>query len=184
MEKYVKTSNPVLWGTIAVLIGLIFVIWPDSVVRWAVYLIGIISLVAGVVQFLGFLAQTKAMENRWRYFPLTSALAVLWGILLLARPGFWVEFFMILFGVAMLFIAVGQLISLARIRKSGTPVTVGYFVFPALMLLAAIVVFFNPFATTVWLVVFVGAWIIAYGITEMFSYFSLRSPAGGDKLQK
>ncbi|HJE88536.1 HdeD family acid-resistance protein [Rikenella microfusus] len=186
MEKYIKTytGNSLLWGVLTALVGLVFIIWPDSVLRWAVYLVGILSLVAGIVQFLGFLARTRGVENRWRYLPLTSPLAVLWGILLLAKPDVWIELFMIVLGVVMLLMAVMQLVSLGQMRKAGIPVTGGYFVFPVLLLLAGIVVFFNPFATTVWLTVFFGAWVLAYGVVEMFDYFSLHKavPAASKKI--
>ena len=132
----------------------------------------------------GFLARTRGVENRWRYLPLTSPLAVLWGILLLAKPDVWIELFMIVLGVVMLLMAVMQLVSLGQMRKAGIPVTGGYFVFPVLLLLAGIVVFFNPFATTVWLTVFFGAWVLAYGVVEMFDYFSLHKavPAASKKI--
>lgn len=174
MEKCSKKYTTLYGGIIAVIVGLILVAWPGNVLLWAVYFVGILSLLMGVLQFLGFLTRTKGIENRWRYLPITSPIAVLWGILLLARPALWVEFFMIFLGVVMLFIGVMQLVSLGRIKKSGVKVAGGYFIFPVLLLIAAGVVFFNPFATMAWLVVFVGAWIIAYGVIELFGYFSLK----------
>lgn len=174
MEKYLQTGNSLFMGVISVVIGLILVIWPDHILGWLVTFVGVVSLVIGVTQFVGFLFQTKGVKNRWTRLPLLSVVMVIWGILLLVHPSVWVNLFMILMSIPMLFLAINQMVALVRARKSGLDVLWGYFVFPVLLFLSGLVVLWNPFSTAEWLVIFAGAWIMAHGVMEIFDYFSLR----------
>lgn len=180
MEKYLqRTYNALMWGVVAVIIGIILVIWPRSILQWAVRLIGIVSIVIGLVQFIGFLARTKGVENRWKYLPPAAPIAVVWGILLLLSPELWTSLFMILFGVLLIFLGLNQLVTMFKIKKSGIRVPGFYFFFPVLLMIAGFVAFVQPVYTATWFMAFVGAWILAYGIMEIFGYFSLRGPIEG-----
>lgn len=181
MEKYLqRTYNALMWGVVAVIIGIILVIWPRSILQWAVRLIGIVSIVIGSVQFIGFLARTKGVENRWKYLPPAAPIAVVWGILLLLSPELWTSLFMILFGVLLIFLGLNQLVTMFKIKKSGIRVPGFYFFFPVLLMIAGFVAFVQPVYTATWFMAFVGAWILAYGIMEIFGYFSLRGPIEGN----
>lgn len=184
MEKYLqRTYNALMWGVVAVIIGIILVIWPRSILQWAVRLIGIVSIVIGSVQFVGFLASTKGVENRWKYLPPAAPIAVVWGILLLLSPELWTSLFMILFGVLLIFLGLNQLVTMFKIKKSGIRVPGFYFFFPVLLMIAGFVAFVQPVYTATWFMAFVGAWILAYGIMEIFGYFSLRGPIEGTTVE-
>lgn len=184
MEKYLqRTYNALMWGVVAVIIGIILVIWPRSILQWAVRLIGIVSIVIGSVQFIGFLARTKGVENRWKYLPPAAPIAVVWGILLLLSPELWTSLFMILFGVLLIFLGLNQLVTMFKIKKSGSRVPGFYFFFPVLLMIAGFVAFVQPVYTATWFMAFVGAWILAYGIMEIFGYFSLRGPIEGTTVE-
>lgn len=183
MDKYMKTYNGLLWGVAAVIIGIVLVVWPRDILQWAVRLIGIVSIVIGAVQFFGFLVRTKGIENRWRYLPPAATIAVIWGILLLLSPELWTSLFMILFGVLLIFLGLNQLVTMFKIKKSGVKVAGLYFFFPILLMIAGFVAFVQPIYTATWFMAFVGAWILAYGIMEIFGYYSLRGPVEGDPQQ-
>lgn len=177
MEKNISKSNNSLFsGIVAIVIGIILVIWPHNILQWALRLIGIVSIVIGVVQFLGFLVRTRGVENRWKYLPLSAPIAAVWGILLLLSPDLWTSLFMIMFGILLIFLGLTQLISMVKVRKAGIAVNWLYFVFPILLIIAGFVTFAQPIYTATWFMIFIGGWILAYGIVEVFSYFSLRGP--------
>ena len=169
----VKTYNPVWWPFAAIVIGLLMVIWPDNIINWAVWIIGIVSLVTGLVQIISYFVQ-RAKSDRWRGFPLIGLLAVIWGVMLLAQTDVWVKLFMVVLSLPMILLAIDQMISLGRTRRAGVPVKWTYYIFPVLLLIAGAVVLFNPFSTAVWLVIFAGVWIILYGVVEMFNYFLIK----------
>lgn len=175
MEKYIKTRyNSLLVGIVAILVGMLFVVFNSAILDWAICFVAILSLLAGIVQFFAFLARTKGVENRWRHMPVTSVIAVAWGVLLLVNPKFWTDFFMIVFGLLIIYLAVNQVITLVQTKRSGVVVGWGYFVFPVLFLLSGVTIFVLPRSSATWIMLFIGAWIIAYGIMEMFGYFSLK----------
>lgn len=176
MEKHFKSYNALMWGIVAVVVGIILIVWPYDILKWAVRLVGIVSIVLGAIQFLGFLARTKGMQDRWKYLPVASPIAVIWGVLLLLSPDLWSSLFMILFGVLLIFLGIYQLVSMYKIKKEGIKVAAIYFFFPILLIIAGFFAFVQPIYTATWFMAFVGAWILAYGVMEVFAYFSLRGP--------
>ena len=74
------------------------------------------------------------------------------------------------------FLGLTQLISMVKVRKGGIAVNWLYFVFPILLIIAGFVTFAQPIYTATWFMIFIGGWTLAYGIVEVFSYFSLRGP--------
>ncbi len=175
-KKSKSIHHSLAWGIASILVGLVFLIRPNNVLEDIIYLLGILLIIGGIIQFLGFLARTKGWENRWKYLPLASVLSVAFGILLLANPPLWKGFVFVLFGISLVLLAVNQLIGLIRMQKAKqASVHWGYFIFPSLMFMAGAFVFFNPFGTERVLVIFAGAWLLAYGLLELFSFFSLHS---------
>lgn len=162
-----------LWSAaITLTLGLLFVIFPDSVVRWIVKIIGIVSLLGGAAQIVSYFAyRNKYPQSN---FPIFGILILIWGILLLVQPEVWVNLFMIVMSVPMILLAIGQLMTLNRQRKIGFEIGLGNYIFPILFLLAGILVVFNPFSTAMWLVLFVGIWCIIYGIVGMLNYFRFK----------
>ncbi len=169
-----RSSVSLLWGAIAILAGLVLMIWPQEIIQWTIRLLGILLLLIGVVQFLGFLVQTRGQENRWQYLPTVSVISLLGGALLLLMPEFWAGMWAILCGVLLILLALMQIVSLVRTHRHGIRVAWGYYIFPLLLMGAGGVVVAEPLFVARWLVVFVGAWVLAYGIVELFEFITLR----------
>lgn len=171
MTKNLKT-NLLLRSVLAILFGLILVIWQSEVLRWMIVLLGIIALLAGAIQFTGFLIRTRGSDDRWAQMPFSALFAALFGILLLAGAQLWSDLLFICLGVAMLFIAIMQLFTLGRMKKEKMTISGLFYIFPVLLLLAGIFVLFSDGEN--WIIIFIGAWFIAYGVIEMLEYFSLK----------
>ena len=162
MEKNISKSNNSLFsGIVAIVIGIILVSWPHNILQWALRLIGIVSIVIGVVQFLGFLVRTRGVENRWKYLPLSAPIAAVWGILLLLSPDLWTSLFMIMFGILLIFLGLTHLIAMVKVRKGGIAVNWLFFVFPILLIIAGFVTFAQPIYTATWFMIFIGGWRLA-----------------------
>lgn len=163
-----------LWSAIiALVVGVLFVIFPESVVRLMVKIVGIVSLVAGVSQIISYLAYRKSYPQT--IFPIFGILIAVWGILLLVQPEVWVNLFMIVMSVPIILLAIWQLVVLNGQRQMGFRLGWGSYVFPVLSIAAGIVVVFNPFSSAMWLVLFVGVWSILYGIVGMVDFFRFSS---------
>ncbi len=173
MNKKMKMGSQ-LWNAIlAILIGILFVIWPASIIGWAVLFVGILSFLTGLTQLIVYISTRKKQPGNT--FPFFGLLLLLWSISLLLQPGIWVNLFMVVMSIPMILLAIAQIVLLNRRRKVGFTVRWGHYIFPVLFLISGIIVMFNPFASAVWLVFYVGIWVIAYGIAEMINSFSIRS---------
>lgn len=175
MKTYVKPYNSLLWGVVAIIIGILLIFNPESAISTTVILLGALVLSVGVVQMLVYLVQSRKMEQgRWSGMPFGSVVMIIWGGIMLARPDFWADFVMILIGVSFIFLAINQISMFIRVRRQGAQVGFSYYIFPILMLLSGIVTIWEPLFLASWLVIFVGFWIIAYGLVEVVNYFALK----------
>ncbi|MCH5305038.1 MAG: DUF308 domain-containing protein [Rikenella sp.] len=176
MEKYAKNRLPLLIGVIAMVVGLVMMIWSARILKWGVKLIGVVAIVIGLIQFAGFMIRTKGRADRWKYLPVAAPIAVIWGGLLLLTPELWTSLFMILFGVLLIFLGLYQLVAMYKTKKSGINVPGIYFFFSILLMIAGIFASVQPVFMQTWFMTFIGAWILAYGVIEVFGYFTLRKP--------
>lgn len=169
-----KNQNPLLWGFTSLIIGLLLIVYPSGAIELMLRVIGIVLAAVGVVQLVSFLAARKRTGLRWLDVPLGGVLGVILGVMLLSAPALFVSFFMYMVGVAFLVISVIQVVSLSSVRKTKPDMPIVFFLFPVLMFLAGFVFFFFPMSSAAWIVIFAGAWIMAYGISRIVGYFMLR----------
>ena len=165
-----KNVNYFMLRTIfALVIGLVLIIWPANALIYLVITIGILFMVPGMIAILGYL-----LRNRERYpdarFPLTGAGSLLFGILLLAMPGFFVSMLMYLVGFILVLGGIQQIVSLSSARKWG-PVPGGFYVVPVLILLCGVIVLFNPFGAAATALVLLGVASMVYGVSELVNWF-------------
>lgn len=173
MEHYFKFYNSLLWGLCSIVFGALLMYWQKEFLEILVIIMGWTAVAIAVIQFFGFLSVTKGLPNRWNHLPISSIIALIFGILFLAKPAMWVNIFMLIMGIIMALLAISQIVSMLRAQKLGYKVPWGFFVFPVLLLISGAVVLVEPAAMANWLVIFTGAWIIAYGISELAAYFTL-----------
>jgi uncharacterized membrane protein HdeD (DUF308 family) len=103
-------------GVVALLIGIIALVWPDVTALALVILIAIWALLTGVVEIAAAIRLRKVITNEW-FLGLAGAISVITGIILFAYPGAGALAIAIVFGIyALVFGAV--LIALGvRLRK-------------------------------------------------------------------
>ena len=169
-----RTHNPILWGLASIVIGLLVMINPIGAIELLLQIIGIVLMAVGVMQLVSFLAVRKRIGLSWETFPLGGVLGLLFGLLLLVTPDTFAAFFMILVGAALIVLSIGQIVALSRVRKDVPQVPATGYLFPVLMGLSGFVFFFFPLATSAWIAVFAGAWVMAYGISEITAWFVVR----------
>lgn len=170
-----KSYSPIVWGLAAIVIGLMIMIYPINAIEIMLQVIGVILLAVGAIQLITFFAVRKNAGFSWTAIPLGGVLAVVLGIMLLVSPQIFLSFFMILVGIVLIVLGVLQIVNLTSARKLKPTLPVSLYAFPVLMMLSGVIFFIFPIATTAWIVIFAGAWILAYGISEIVGYFLLKS---------
>lgn len=176
MQNILKKRNSLIWGVAALLIGILIIFNPINAIEFSVIVLGFILLAVGLIQLISFGATRKRLNLSWASIPLGGVLALVLGIMLVVSPATFILFFMILLAIIIILLAVTQIYSLAMMRKKGATVGAEFFVFPVLLLISGIVVCSFPLETNAWIVIFAGAWIAAYGVSEIFAHFAIKVP--------
>lgn len=171
MKTYIP-YNSLFWGIGAIAVGLLILFNPAVAILLAVKLIGILSLAVGTIQLVVQLIQNRKEEHK--SIPIGSVIMMVWGALLLIRPLFWADFFMILLGLTMIFLSLNMIGTYRKVSQSGHRVSFPFYIFPVLMLAAGIVTIVNPIFLASGLVIFAAIWIVIYGVVELVSYFALK----------
>lgn len=155
----------------AIILGLVLVIWPGVALRYIVMLTGVIFLVTGLVAFI--VSNRNREDHRRSLVPFSGIGSMALGILLLCLPSAFATIFMFILGFILVLGAVGQFVTLSAARHFGAVSPVSY-LFPVLILIAGIVVLFDPFKSAESVFILFGVTAIFYGITDLLNQNSIR----------
>ena len=160
-------KRTVVKSIVAIVLGLILVIWPTEVLNNIVKIIGGVFFVAGLVSFLVYYSE----RDERAAMGLTSFNgfgSMLLGVLLFFMADFFTSMLMYLLGFLLAVAGVGQLVMLTSARRLGMQSLVAY-IFPVLLLIAGVVVFVNPFQAKESIITLFGIMSIFYGITDLIN---------------
>lgn len=152
----------IIRSIIALLLGLSLVIWPGVAVDAFVRILGaVMILVGGVALGINFLGK----ERLGFLFASTGIIAVVFGIVLLAFPDFFVNLLSYLFCILMLFFSIGEIATLLSAGKY-TKVKFGFYIIPILIFLAGIFLIVRPMDAAKAVFIFFGISMIFYAVFE------------------
>ena len=149
----------------ALVIGVLLVAWPEAAILYLVITIGVLFLVPGLFSLSGYLIRGKQDGSR---FPIAGL-----GSLLLIMPAFFVGILMYVLGAVLVLAGISQIVNLSAAR-SWTVVPGGFFVIPVLVLIAGIVVLFNPFTAAAVPFIILGVSSIVYGLSDLINIIRFR----------
>ena len=152
----------IIRSIIALLLGLSLVIWPGVAVDAFVRILGaVMILVGGVALGINFLGK----ERLGFLFASTGIIAVVFGIILLAFPDFFVNLLSYLFGILMLFFSIGEIATLLSAGKY-TKVKFAFYISPILIFLAGIFLIVRPMDAAKAVFIFFGIALMFYAVFE------------------
>lgn len=157
---------------IAVIAGLILVIWPDVAIKTIVTVIGSLLIAVGVISvILSNLGKYK--EEKPSLMALNGVVDIAFGLVLVIFPAFFASLIWFLFGLVLLLFGAGGIISLVQSQKYLRH-SAALYISPVLTTIAGIIVFFNPFSTMEWLFIFFGIMLLLYGLNELIAAIIIR----------
>ena len=156
---------------VAIVLGVVLVVWPDVAMQYIIMFIGGMFLVTGLLAFI--LSNRNHEEHRRSLVPFSGIGSMALGVLLLAYPDFFTTIFMFILAFILILAAVGQFVSLAAARRFGVVSPLSY-LYATLILIAGIVVMFNPFTTAEGVFILFGITAIFYGITDLLNQRTIR----------
>lgn len=177
MKIQISTKNSILWGVIALIIGLIIAFNPSSAAKFSIQLCGLLLLIIGTTNLISFLVLKHRNNLEWSQISYGSILAFLIGLILMLSPETFMKFWGYLVGTMIAALGVMQIISRRNLKKIGAPIQFKHYLFPILIIAMGIVVMLFPIEPYTWIMVFAGLCISAFGVAEILTYFTLAVPA-------
>jgi uncharacterized membrane protein HdeD (DUF308 family) len=169
--------STILFGLLAVILGVVILVWPGPSILVAAVLFGVYLVVSGIVMV--FLAFSLPAASGWaRFFYVVGGVAsVILGIFAFRHfgQGYAILLLAIWIGVGFIFrgvAAVAASISYPQFPGRGWTIFFG-----VVSVIAGIVVLAWPFDSIVVLALVTGIWLIILGVMEIISGFSMRSDA-------
>ena len=134
---------------VALIGGLVLVIWPEQVKNYCMYILGALILLIGIVN-IALYYTGKWKREKTSLLMLNSIVDIAFGLVLLIFPSFFINFIMFVFGLVLLIFGLGDIVNLVRTAKVvRIPWTV--FIGPALTVIIGVIMFFFPSKASNWL---------------------------------
>lgn len=166
-------NSSMIRGFVSLFLGLILIIWPDAVSRSIVYVIGGALLVAGIVSFA--ISMKRQKDGRYNTFvSVNGAVDLVFGLLLVLFPDFFLGILMYLFAAVIIVLGAGQIMNL-RYTSKIAKVPFWMYILPVLVLIAGVVIIFNPFGVLSSIFVFSGVVLAVYALAEIFDAWKFRN---------
>ena len=167
--------SAILFGALAVILGVVILVWPGPSIVVAAALFGVYLVTSGVAMvILAFALPAASGASRFLYF-ISGAVSVILGILAFRHFGEGYAILLLAIWIAVGFIfrgvsAVALAISYPRFPGRGWSIFFGI-----ISTIAGVVVLAYPFDSIVTLALVVGIWLIILGVMETISAFGIRS---------
>ncbi len=167
-----SVNKSILRSVLAVVLGLMLVLWPDNALDILVIAMGALFLAAGVVAIAAYFARDKSVYPNVR-FPIEGAGSFLLGLLLVVAPKFFVGILMFVLGVVLVVAGLQQIMMLFSARK-WTEVSIYFYIVPVLVTICGIIVLFNAQAVAQSILILSGVTCIVYGIAGLVNELRFR----------
>ncbi len=157
---------------VALIGGLVLVIWPEQVKNYCMYILGALILLIGIVNIILYYTG-KWKKEKISLLMLNSIVDIAFGLVLLIFPSFFINFIMFVFGLVLLIFGLGDIVNLVRASRAiQIPWTV--FLGPAFTVIIGVIMFFFPNQAGNWLFILFGAGLLLYSLSEFASTYIVR----------
>lgn len=166
-------NNSILRSSLAIVLGLLLILWPEAAVNYLVMTIGVLFIIPGIISLLAYFTRDKKTEELQPMFPVEGAGSILLGVWLMVMPGFFVSILMYVLGALLVLAGIQQIVTLVSARK-WSRVPAGFYLIPAFILITGVAILAYPFETAANTFVIFGIASLFYGITELLNRYKFR----------
>jgi uncharacterized membrane protein HdeD (DUF308 family) len=166
-------KSTLLSGILAVILGILVLVWPGKTVVVAAIFFGAYLLITGIAQVIFAFSLDVSAGGRVLLF-LSGAASLILAVLCFRHfgEGYAVLLLAIWIGVGFIFRGVATTVS--AISDPGLPGRGWSIFFGVITIIAGVIVMASPFESIVTLAVVVGIWLIVIGVFEVVSAFGIR----------
>lgn len=177
MQIVYTTSNfrgAILRAILAIVFGLVLIIWPQQALGYIIMSIGLVFLLTGIAAFV--LSGRHRGDSNRGVLPFTGVGSMILGLILICIPLTFATILVFMLGFVLIVAAIGQFFTLSLARQMGAVNWVNY-IFPILILIAGIVILFNPFETVEGISkgasILFGVMAVFYGLSNLWNNYLL-----------
>lgn len=149
--------------------GLLLILYPTSTLATAATILGVALVVYGAVSLVSYFFNRQEARSLTL---IAGVAAVIFGIVVLARPSLVINFFPTVGGVLIIVAGVWQVLSALDLRRAGGAWKLPLVLAVVTVILGAVILF-NPFGTMALLVRLLGAALLFIGVTGLFPLLAL-----------
>jgi len=169
--KHFKSSYS--WISLGyVILGGIFLIFPELSLTTLCYAFGILTIVYGIVHLITYFVKDR-LVSVFRYDMVIGILAVGLGILILICPQLVINILPILIGVFILLSSIMKIQNAVDLKRVEHPRWWLFLIFALISIALGVVLIWNPFEAASLLMMIIGASLCVDGFTSLWSNFSL-----------
>jgi len=175
MQQVVRNYRGMLLfrGIIAILFGVLAIVWPNLTLAILVLLFGVFALISGVAEMIVALGHTR--DEGWALLLVTGILSVLAGGVALVWPGITALVFLYLLAAWAIVTGIMEIIgALAGVGRGWLLGLAGL-----VSIIFGILIARQPAAGLLAVVWLIGVYAIVFGILSIGQYFQTRSLASG-----
>ena len=165
-----STDFMMVQNVLALILGILLVMWPEAAIIYLVMVIGAIFAFSGIMALVRYIRHRSLMGYG---YPVLGVGSLLLGIWLILAPSFFVNILMYIIGVLVIFGGINLLVNLSAVRKWGR-VSFYNYIFPLLIILAGLLVLVNPFAAASIPFIILGICCMVYGIVNIINVLKFR----------
>ncbi len=151
----------------ALVVGLILVLFTDRAGEYLVITLGVVFVVPALAGIITYFVQRHKGNM---YFPLEGVGSLLFGLWLIVMPDFFANLLTIALGIVLMLGGIQQIVSLLYLGRS-MKVSIGFYIVPALILIAGIVAVFSPKDMRFIVFMILGISSLVYAFSEMVTWF-------------
>jgi uncharacterized membrane protein HdeD (DUF308 family) len=166
----ITRKNLVIQGIVFLLLGILFVAFPDKILKGISIYLGIVMLVPGVVMIVTPLARREGAASP--ALLTEGVLLTLFGLLFIFRPELVGKLLALFVGIWMIGAGIMQVAGSAAKKSMGWKYWWTQFLAGVLLLIAGIVILFNAFSVSVALMIWFGVIMIIFGVYYLVLAFT------------
>lgn len=183
--KIVHSS--LLRAFLAVVIGILLVVYSEDAMGWLTKTIGILFFLSGIIScatYYGvknyksdvqvFNANREPVITTAPSFPVVGLGSIILGIILFFMSAAFITWVMYILAIIIILGAINQFVNLASIMKA-TQIGIFYWITPSLLMLVAIFILLHPMESASVPLIILGWCIMIYGVTECIQVLKINA---------
>lgn len=169
-------NNYILRGLVAIIFGVVLIIWPEQASIYLIIAIGLFFIIPGLFSLLNYFMSKKEKRKTGSY-PVEASGSVVLGVLLLVFPAFFISIMMYLLGFLAI-IGGGSLVIHLITKRKQISVSFWYYILPVLIITAGVLILTNPEKVVEKTFIIFGVVCILFGLSLLINGLKFRKLSG------